>query len=147
MPHCGELIFQCLLYDAHGVFLFLNFGRLSFSLTTLFKLSLLEAPGWDLAYVRQTIDISGVLDQLIHRFERTLKPTATQHDIDAAHDCFTQGARRLRRVREWLSVNSPTASSANGHPQAMNLGIPDFNVFDAQDSFHLFEDLSWQELG
>jgi hypothetical protein len=121
---------------------FVNFGRLSFGIVTLFKLSLLDAPGWDLENVRQTVDMGVVLDRIIYEFEHAMNSAATQDEIDNSHNCFTKGARRLRRVRDWWAINSPaSARGRENQAPAMNLANADFGAIDTHNSFGFFEDL------
>lgn len=121
---------------------FVNFGRLSFGIVTLFKLSLLDAPGWDLENVRQTVDMGVVLDRIIFAFEHAMNGAATRDEIDSSHNCFSKGARRLRRVREWWAINSP-ASARSQENQSLAMTIPgsDFGAIDTHNSFGFFEDL------
>lgn len=126
---------------------FLDFGRLGYALATLFKLSLFEAPGWDLAHVRKTIDLSVVLGRLIYQFERTINPATTRQDIAQANDAFTLGARRLRCVKEWLDANPPaTEHGAEKQSHGAFLPFSDFGNFDMNDPCHFFDEISWQEI-
>jgi hypothetical protein len=126
---------------------FLDFGRLGYALATLFKLSLFEAPGWDLAHVRQTIDISVVLSRLIHQFERTVNPAATVQDIAQAHDAFTMGARRLRCVKDWLDTNLPAAEhGVEKQPDGSFFSTSEIGNFDIHAPFRFFDDMSWQDI-
>jgi hypothetical protein len=126
---------------------FLNLGRVSFGIATLFKLSILDFPGWDLNHVRQTVDLSTVLDRFIYLLEHTMNPAATQDEITNYQDCFAKGAHRMRRVKEWWAANSPIASRGpENQLLGMALGTTDFSSFDMHDSLSFFPDVPWQEM-
>ena len=125
---------------------FLNLGKMSFSIATLFKLSNLDAPGWDLNHVRQTVDISTVLDRLIDIFEHAMNPAATQEEIANSQDCYAKGSRRMRRVRDWWAANPPTAIRGPENQLLEMAPGPSDLSFDMHDSFSFFPDIPWQEV-
>jgi len=42
-----------------------NMSQLGHGMSTLFKLSFLEATGWDVAAVRETVDLANYFDQIV----------------------------------------------------------------------------------
>lgn len=68
----------------------------------LSKLTLFEHDCWDISYVRQTLDLSEVLQHLAERFEEAGNgfdgdPVSKQHN-----DAFSRLARKIRRIKAWF---------------------------------------------
>lgn len=110
-------------------------------MATLFRLSLLDVPGWDLSHVRQTADIAVIIGKLVHQFERTINPMASLEEISNSQDAFTKGARRLRGVKDWLDLNFPAAGPVLEKQQGIIPAVLDLEMFDP---FSLFDEIHWQ---
>jgi len=83
-------------------------ATLPHALVIFSKLSLIEVDGWDLSYVRQTMNFATVLDQIASKLEEAKKvmeidPLATVHS-----DAFSHYARKLRRVKGWWDAKFAT---------------------------------------
>jgi hypothetical protein len=80
-----------------------TFCQVGNALSTMFKLSFLDAPGWDLGIIRETHNMSTVLAHLIHRFEEA------GHFIDArnernGNDALTRCACKLKKLKAWYDA-------------------------------------------
>lgn len=125
-----------------------DFGRMSHALATLFKLSLLELPGWTLEHVQQIANISVIMGELIQKLESTLQPIANYTPGTEPNDAFNQGARRLRGVKEWLDTKFAMAGSGfeRQQQQGMELSALGLEAFDMGNPFCFLNEASWQEI-
>jgi hypothetical protein len=78
------------------------FAQLSQAFITLSKLTFFEHDCWDLSHLRQTLDLSEVLQQLAQRFEEAgdgfdLDPLTKEHN-----STFSRLARKIRRIKAWF---------------------------------------------
>lgn len=80
-----------------------TFGQLTFALASFFKLSLLEAPGWDLQHVRQEFDVSLLPDRLAGRFEDASRTIDPRQQINGT-DAFSRCAQRFRQIKRWYNM-------------------------------------------
>ena len=122
-----------------------DFGRVGHAISTLFKLSVLEVPGWDQEHVRQTVDISVIIEQLVRRLDSALKPTET-HPTSDANDAFSQGARRLERFKDWFSSKFTTLDSGlQNQSQGMFTSL-ELEAFDTRGPLSFMDEAFWLEI-
>lgn len=120
----------------------LNFGQLAHALACIVELSFLEAPGWDLQHVRQTVDLSVLLGQLAGGFEeasRSIDPKGQMNGTDA----FSRCARKLRRVKGWYDTKL-TTEPAEGPQVLMNAS--QMEGLETGGQFNFLDDPYWQEI-
>lgn len=113
-----------------------TFAHMTLALATVFKLSLLDAPGWDLAHVRQRFDVALLPDKLITLFEdasRTIDPRQQTNGTDA----FSRCAQRFRHIKRWYDMKL-SAESAPVHVDVEG-GMEGFERDFLQESY-------WQDL-
>jgi hypothetical protein len=124
----------------------LTLGTVGHALASLFKLSLLQIPGWDAKHVQQTLDISSLLDKLICRFDATFNPTTRQQMADSSY-AASSFARKLRRVKTWLESNFTIAGDSLDNPSpGPILTAANLDMFDMGDPFCFFDDMSWEQM-
>ncbi|KAH8654456.1 hypothetical protein BGZ60DRAFT_154530 [Tricladium varicosporioides] len=140
--------FLSLEQSSYRRFSLLQLSHLGHALSTLFKLSLIDEPGWDLGDVRRTASVTEYFDTLIAHFERAGK------EIDSiqrepARDCFATGcARAMRRVKAVYEAKAAGTQIAGGenpcsHGQ-INAAAIDANL--TAEQFDWIDDAYWQEL-
>lgn len=115
-----------------------NYSQLAYGLATLFRLTLLETSGWDIAQVRATIDIMYVTEKVAQNLAigtKTLDPTNSVDGTDAA----SRVGRQILLLRTWLEAkllkpqeqNLPSQFEAGMGPPG--LGVDGMDIFDAVD--------------
>jgi hypothetical protein len=90
---------------------FFTHTQLAKSLGFLHKLSTFESPGWNLDYVRETVDFGNVLDQLIGWFNN-VKPAERleQSFVEDFEDIFSRTVRKLSRIKAWHEQKMASSS-------------------------------------
>ena len=129
--------------DSFFSFSIVSFGQTAHALTVYLKLSLLEAPGWDVQHIRQNANISFLLDQLAGLFEeasRTIDPRQQMGGTDA----FSRCVRRFRWVKGWYDRKTTTDSGPEGSQERMNAS--QMGSFEMGDTFNFLDDTYWQEI-
>ena len=73
---------------------------------TLYRLSTLEDPDWDRGLVKETVNLSLVLAQLIERMKQV--KTAAELDVGVSEnlDIFNATAQRLQTIKDWWDARS-----------------------------------------
>ncbi|CAG8954323.1 hypothetical protein HYFRA_00005946 [Hymenoscyphus fraxineus] len=112
-------------------------------LSTLFKLSVVEQPGWDLAQVRQSVKIFDYFDHLIKQFE-AVSVTADQLHPEPCKLSFSEGCgRALKRTKGVYETKMGVVSGANLVPEheisGIDGGLPSME-------FDWIDDAYWQDM-
>jgi hypothetical protein len=85
-----------------------SYASMAHALVIFFKLSLIEVDGWDLSYVRQTIDFPAVLDQIASKLEEAKKMIKIEPLAAVHNDVFSRYATKLKRIKmRWDSKIAP----------------------------------------
>lgn len=125
----------------------LTLGTVGHAIASIFKLSLLQIPGWDVKYVQQTLDLFSLFDTLICQFETTFDPTATRQQMAGFNDPASKLARKLRRVKLWLQSNlTITEDSLETPSEGPVLTAANLDMFDMGDPFFFFDQMSWDQM-
>lgn len=109
-----------------------------------FKLSLVEIDGWDLSYVRQTVDFPTVLNQTASRLEEAkqmiiIDPLAAVHS-----DVFSRYATKLRRIKMWWDAK--IVPDSEDVPPFQNAGVTEV-VDDLLGGQHnCFDENFWEQI-
>jgi hypothetical protein len=143
-----QLSFQIILTISSQNFVTLSvhdFGRLSHAISTLFKLSVLEVPGWDREHVRQTADISVLLEQLARRLDSALKPTGT-HPTSLSNDAFSQAARRLERFKDLFNSKFTTLDSGLQNQSQGMFTASELEAFDMHGPLSFLDEAFWLQI-
>ncbi|CAG8981366.1 hypothetical protein HYALB_00013895 [Hymenoscyphus albidus] len=112
-------------------------------LSTLFKLSVVEQPGWDLAQVRQSVKIFDYFDHLIKQFE-AVSVTADQLHPEPCKLSFSEGCgRALKRTKGIYGTKMGVVSGANLVPEHEISGI-DGGLLSME--FDWIDDAYWQDM-
>jgi hypothetical protein len=143
-----QLSFQIILTISSQNFVslsMLDFGRMSHAISTLFKLSVLDVPGWDREHVRQTIDISVILEQCVRRLDSALKPTETP-STSHSNDAFSQAARRLERFKDLVGSKSTMLDSGLQNQLQGMFTASELEAFDARGPLSFMDEAFWLEI-
>jgi len=89
---------------SYSAFSALDLGQLGHGMSNLLKLSVLEEPGWDLAYVRQTMNLSYYFEQIISKFEAVGASLSAMQPVPTKDNFPTGCARAMRRVKNWYEA-------------------------------------------
>jgi hypothetical protein len=96
-----------------------SYASMAHAQVIFFKLSLVEVDGWDLSYVRQTVDFPSVLDQIASRLEEAKKMIIIDPLAAVHNDVFSRYATKLRRVKMWWD----TKIAPDDVPPLQNVGV------------------------
>lgn len=107
-------------------------------LATVFKLSLIDVPGWDLSYVRKTISTCDYFDRLIGNLEQ-VGLFIDQSQPEPCRNSFPTGcANAMRRIKGVYEAKI-AAEQARDSVVFEGMGIP-------ADQMDWLDDSYWQEL-
>ena len=124
-------------FDIYFTFPPAYYVRFSMSVSTqlaqcivmLYRLSTFDHPGWDRGHVRQTCNLSIVLDELVNNAEQVQSAAGLDYDDEWSHmKLFNAKFRKLTTLKEWWqakeSVQDPSVPAvAPAPPEAMR-GVP-----------------------
>ena len=120
-----------------------HFAQMTLGLALFFKLSLLEAPGWDLEHVRQKFDVSLLPDRLAGQFEEASRTIDPKHQINGT-DAFSRCAQRFRQIKRWYNMKLMTESGPELSQELVNASR--MEGFDVGDQCDFLEEPYWQEI-
>jgi hypothetical protein len=121
-----------------------SYTSMAHALVIFFKLSLIEVNGWDLSYVRQTIDFPTVLNQIASRLEEAKKMIHIEPAAATHNDVFSRYATKLRRIKRWW--DSKIARDSEGVPPLQNIGVTEV-VDDFMGGQHgCFDEDFWEQI-
>lgn len=120
-----------------------TFGQMTFVLASVFKLSLLEAPGWDLQHVRQELDVSRLPDRIAGRFEDASRTIDPKQQISGT-DAFSRCAQRFRQIKRWYDMKVTAESGPDLSQELMNASRMEAFEFEGQSDF--LEEAYWQDI-
>lgn len=124
-------------------------------LSTLLKLSLLEATGWDLAHVRQTVSLSYYFNELGSRFEsvgKVVDDMQKRSPVERASSFPTGCARALRMVQQWYEAKVVAEAAQNSERGLQGMAVPmartGQGLEDAMldDAFDYMSEANWLDL-
>lgn len=90
------------------LFGFFTWSQLAHVLTCLYRLTLLDEPGWDRAVVRETVDLAQFMDEIIARFNRVPAEAGLVSDPLDGANIMRDAARSIRSIQAaWEPKISP----------------------------------------
>jgi hypothetical protein len=120
----------------------IHFGQLFHAIGALYKLSVFDVPEWDIAKVRETLDLSSLLDQISIRLEAAENLCVGSAVMQNSPWAFC--ISKLRHCKAWwnMTVASEMDISADGGnwPEGNGELLPMMN-FDSLDEY------LWQAMG
>lgn len=130
--------------SAYFGFSITNLAQIGHACSTLFKLSLVEEMGWDLVHVRQTVNLSAYLDQLVSNFEQAGAAIDNCQRAPSKESFPTGCARAMGRTKAWYEAKVASESESEGHQRQ-----PSFTGIDDMlngNGFDYLDDSYWQEI-
>ncbi|TVY78222.1 Transcriptional regulator WAR1 [Lachnellula suecica] len=122
----------------------LELSHIGQGLVTFFKLSMVDEPGWDLAYVRKIIGAGEYWDRLISNFEQ-VGAVIDQSQPEPCRNSFPTGCsnamRKIKGVYE-AKIAAETAQNVSDE-QAVSLGL-DAMIYG--DQIDWMDDVYWEEM-
>ncbi|KAM0134431.1 hypothetical protein ACHAO1_005643 [Botrytis cinerea] len=165
-----ELYFSTPCRD-HTSFTFPIYTHMAHCMVALYRLSVFEDPQWDIQLVRQQLDLSLILGQIIKTWENVKVEAGLDAGLVKVEDVdiYTSNSKRIGLVKTWwdakvageassnASSNKFANANANGsengngnmgtepisHTQGQTLEPPTFNMDMGQD---LWDDGWWQDV-
>ncbi|KAK0112917.1 hypothetical protein ONS95_014638 [Cadophora gregata] len=103
--------------SAYQAFSVIDLSHMGRGLSTLLKLSLIEEAGWDLAHVRQTLNVSYYFNELGSRFEQigeVVDRMQKRPVKDRASSFATGCSRAMRMVQQWYEAKVAADAAQSG---------------------------------
>jgi hypothetical protein len=85
-------------------FSIITLSQLGYGLSTVFKLSFIEDPGWDLAHVRSTANLGQYFEHFIANFEQVGAQIDNSQPIPAKIAFCTGCSRAVGRIKGWYET-------------------------------------------
>jgi hypothetical protein len=92
------------------------FAQLAHCLVALYRLSTLEDPDWDRSLVRETLNFSYVLDQVVKKVAQVKIVVGLDHGSPEDNDVFSETARRISSIKAWWDAKLVEDSSERNNP-------------------------------
>lgn len=114
------------------------------ALVTVFKLSMVDEPGWDLAYVRKTAKTPEYFDRMISNFEQ-VGAIIDQSQPEPCRNSFPTGcAMAMGKIRAVYKARIAAENAQNTTQEQTNMMMQD--GFAYGDAIDWMDDVYWQEL-
>ena len=113
-------------------------SQLGFAISTAFRLSFIEVPGWDLAHVRATVDLGDYFQQVISRFEQVGAQVDRSQAVPGKRSFCTGAALAMGRVKGWYDVR--VAADAEKGRQEEQTGLTGMEDLLNGEELNYFED-------
>ena len=125
-------------------FSIIHLAQIGHGLSTLFKLSLIEDVGWDLAHVRETVNLQYYFDRLIARFEEA-GAAIDQCQKPPCREAFATGcSRAMRRIKGWYEAKvAADTVQESGQEQGNLMNMDDVCI---SGGFDYLDDAYWQDV-
>ncbi|GAB1311438.1 hypothetical protein MFIFM68171_01648 [Madurella fahalii] len=126
---------------AHYVFFsFFIWSQLSHVLTCLYRLTVLEEPGWDRAVVREAIDLAQLIDEIASRFNRVPAEAGLINDLLDGTDIMRNAAISIRSIRAAWEPKIAPERAGTAAPTTENI---DASMMDPSWSPGFLNNLGW----
>ncbi|KAG9234284.1 hypothetical protein BJ875DRAFT_441424 [Amylocarpus encephaloides] len=115
-------------------------------LSTLFKISMYEEPGWDLVEARKTANLSQYFDELISKFEKA-GSIVDMNQLEQCRMCFSTGcSRAMRRVKGLYESKIAGNTGQNITAPQDHPGLTGMEDVISGEEVDWVNDVYWQEL-
>ncbi|KAL8832018.1 MAG: hypothetical protein Q9170_005051 [Blastenia crenularia] len=110
--------------------------QLAQSIVTLYRLSIFECPGWDRSLVRETCNLTCILDRVIDKFQRVQSEAGSGTDDGSLHfKLYSTSLRKLTSIKNWWQAKEDALQQPldleSAQPQPAGASIPAFDAGDA----------------
>jgi hypothetical protein len=93
-------------------------------LFSIYKLSTLSEPGWDLSFVRSTLDLLQLLDRILARTSIQLSNTTSKLS-DPDQDTGSHIVKIIRWIRIWCAAKLEPETAQSGYEGSDTIGNQD----------------------
>jgi hypothetical protein len=114
------------------------------SLATIFKLTMVDEPGWDLTYVRKTANTCDYFDLMISKFEQ-VGAIIDQSQPEPCRNSFPTGCSNAMRKIKGVYEARIAAETAQNTSQEQTNSIGLDGIING-DQIDWMDDVYWQEL-
>ncbi|TVY19923.1 Transcriptional regulator WAR1 [Lachnellula arida] len=123
----------------------IELSHLGQSMATIFKLSMIDEPGWDLTYVRKTVNPRDYFDRMINNFDQ-VGTVIDQSQPEPCRNSFPTGCanamRKIRGVYE-AKIAAETAQTTS-QEQTNSLALD--GMLNGDQMIDWMDDAYWQDL-
>lgn len=142
-----DILYALPLSSYYG-FSIITLAQLGYSLSTVFKLSFIEVPGWDLAHVRSTVNLGQYFEHFISNFEKAGAQIDNSQPTPAKIAFCTGCSRAMGRVRGWYDTRVAMETAEKQQEEQTDLtGLEDVL---SGDSFNYWDQAffqgDWEEI-
>lgn len=127
--------------SAYSSLTVISLAQLGHACSTLFKLSLVDCPGWDLGHVRSTVNLGAYFSLLGGMFERAGEMIDGVQGVGCRESFPTGCARAMGRVKAWYEAKVEGGVEVEGVGWADDAGGMGMGM-----GFGYLDDLYWQEV-
>ncbi|KAK1750386.1 C6 transcription factor [Echria macrotheca] len=106
--------------------------QLCHAITSVYRLSLLEEPGWDTSLVRDSLDLMQLMDMLVERLKRTAEEAGLEVDRANAFTNVINSIRTIRNAWEPMLRRQTADVVVQGEAAAPAFQVPPMDSFSAE---------------
>ena len=96
-------------------FSMLTYTELAHCFVAVCRISTFDHPEWDLKLVRDSIDLSAILHQVVTNFVAVKATARLDPDSREDNDVFSATSRRIKAIRDWWDAKITAESVDSGH--------------------------------
>jgi len=157
-PHRLDMLHSCLTSSKALLDLFLtqplsvyytltsiDLANLGQSMATIFKLSMIDEPGWDLTYVRKTINPRDYFDRMINNFEHVGRIIDQSQPEPCRHSFPTGCANAMKKIRGVYEARM-AAETAQDTSQEQTNSLALDGLLNSDQMIDWMDDAYWQDL-
>ncbi|TVY27504.1 Transcriptional regulator [Lachnellula hyalina] len=157
-PHRLDMLHSCLTSSKALLDLFLtqplsvyytltsiDLANLGQSMATIFKLSMVDEPGWDLTYVRKTINPRDYFDRMINNFEHVGRIIDQSQPEPCRHSFPTGCANAMKKIRGVYEARM-AAETAQDTSQEQTNSLALDGLLNGDQMIDWMDDAYWQDL-
>ena len=157
-PHRLDMLHSCLTSAKSLLDLFLaqplsvyfalsviELSHIGQSLATIFKLAIVDEPGWDLAYVRKTVNTCDYFERIISNFDQ-VGGIIDQSQPEPCRNAFATGcANAMRKIKGVYEARIAAETAQNtSQEQTNSMGLD--GMLNSDQMIDWMDDVYWQEL-
>lgn len=76
--------------------------QLAYSIVLLYRLSTFDHPGWDQSLVRETCNLSTIINDVLHNMAQVKSAAGLEYDDESSHlKLFEVNVRKLTHIQTW----------------------------------------------
>jgi hypothetical protein len=124
-------------------FSIITLSQLGYGLSTVFKLSFIEVPGWDLTHVRSTVNLLQYFEHFISNFEQVGAQIDNSQPTLAKIAFCTGCSRAMGRVKGWYEAR--LAAETEEKQQEEQTGLTGIDDILGAENFNYWDEAFFKE--